>query len=134
MPDEAISGDELVDGEEELVSAEEVEEEELVSADEVEEEELVSADEVEVLPVLAEVRTVEPTAPRVRFAIQAAAAAATGLAAGAATVALARRYAARKPARLEVGITRRGRPSETLPIVETRTYLVRVHEIAHPPE
>ena len=63
MPDEAISGDELVDGEEELVSAEEVEEEELVSADEVEEEELVSADEVEVLPVLAEVRTVGSPLP-----------------------------------------------------------------------
>jgi hypothetical protein len=97
-------------------------------------EELVRADEVEVLPVLAEVRTVEPAAPRLRFAIQAAAAAATGLAAGAVTVALARRYGARKPARLEIGLSRRGRTFDTLPIVQTRTYLVRVHEIAHPPE
>jgi hypothetical protein len=96
--------------------------------------ELVGADDVEVLPVLAEVRTIEPPAPRVRFAIGAAAAAATGLAAGAATVVLARRYAARKPARLEIGLSRRGRTLDTLPIVQTRTYLVRVHEIAHPPE
>jgi hypothetical protein len=146
MPDESFSDDvplhpevELVPADEELVAPED--DEELVAPEDVEEpvapedvEELVAPEDVEVLPALVEVRTVEPASPRVRFAIQAAAAAATGLAAGAATVALARRYGARKPTRLEIGLTRRGRTVDRLPIVETRTYLVRVHEIAHPPE
>ncbi len=85
---------------------------------------------VEGLPVLADVRAIEPASRVVLPAVQAAAAAATGFVAGAATVALVRRAGARKTARSQ----RRGprRTQEGLPIVASRTFLVDVHLLAKP--
>jgi hypothetical protein len=83
---------------------------------------------VDGLPVLAEVRTVERVSPASLPAVQAAAAAATGFVAGAATVALVRRRAARKAARNGRGAQRRA--VDMLPIAATRSFLVDVHVIA----
>lgn len=83
---------------------------------------------VDGLPVVADVRPLE-AAPQPLPAVQAAAAAATGFVAGAATVALMRRHAARKLARGQ-GL-RRG--LEGLPVVgHGRTFLVHVHMIGRP--
>jgi hypothetical protein len=83
-------------------------------------------------PVLAEVRTLEAPAPAPALlpAVQAAAVAATGFVAGAATVALARRYGARKLARSRSP----RRALDALPIVGSRSFLVDVHLIAKPGE
>jgi hypothetical protein len=106
-------------------------------------EEVVDAIPVESagLPVVADVYAVEsmsrPAAGR--GAVQAAAAAATGFVAGAATLALARRYGARKVARLgrEMvggGLSHR-RPGDFWPTPgTTRTYVVRVHVLGRPSE
>ena len=86
--------------------------------------------EVEVvdgLPVLAEVRTVERAAPATLPAVQVAAVAATGFVAGAATVALVKRRAARKLARNGRGGPRRA--VDLLPIAASRSFLVDVHVI-----
>lgn len=85
---------------------------------------------VDGFPVLAEVRTVERVTPAALPTVQAAAAAATGFVAGAATVALVKRRAARKQA----ARTGRGsrRPADLLPIAATRSFLVDVHVIAKP--
>jgi hypothetical protein len=85
---------------------------------------------VDGLPVLAEVRAIEPAPRQVLPAVQAAAAAATGFVAGAATVALVRRHGARKLARRGPG----RRAVDLLPIVGSRTFLVDVHLIAKPGE
>ncbi|MGO9819102.1 MAG: hypothetical protein ACLPTJ_00440 [Solirubrobacteraceae bacterium] len=92
--------------------------------------ELVEGEEVvDGLPVLAEVRTLEPSSPASLPAVQAAAAAATGFVAGAATIALFRRHSARRLARARAG----GQRGPTgLPIVGTRSFLVDVHLIAKP--
>jgi hypothetical protein len=90
--------------------------------------------EVEVVdgfPVLAEVRTVEPPAPASLPTVQVAAVAATGFVAGAATVALVRRRAARKVA-ARGGRNGSRRAAELLPIAATRSFLVDVHFIAKP--
>ena len=88
----------------------------------------VAEETVEGLPVLAEVRPLEP-APRTALpAVQAAAAAATGFVAGAATVALVRRRASRKVVRAQRSAPRR--PIDMLPIVGSRTFLVDVHLVA----
>jgi hypothetical protein len=86
---------------------------------------------VDGLPVLADVRTIEPASPATLPAVQAAAAAATGFVAGAATIALLRRHSARKVARARL-TSRRG--SSGLPIVGSRSFLVDVHLIAKPGE
>ncbi len=86
---------------------------------------------VDGVPVLAEVRALEPVTPAALPAVQAAAAAATGFVAGAATLALVRRHSARKLARSR-GRQRRG--GEGLPIVASRSFLVDVHLIAKPSE
>jgi hypothetical protein len=100
--------------------------------------EMVDAEEVvDGLPVLAEVRPVEPLSaaalPVVHApslpAVQAAAVAATGFVAGAATIALFKRHSARKLTRARLA-GRRG-PSG-LPIVGSRSFLVDVHLIAKP--
>ena len=83
---------------------------------------------VDGLPVLSEVRAVDRASP-VLPAVQAAAVAATGFVAGAATLALVRRHATRKLARVS---SRRGVGG--LPIVGTRSFLVDVHLIAKPGE
>ncbi|HYB30355.1 MAG TPA: hypothetical protein VEF89_27360 [Solirubrobacteraceae bacterium] len=82
---------------------------------------------VDGFPVLAEVRTVERVSPASLPAVQAAAAAATGFVAGAATVALVKRRAARKMARNGRGGSRRA--VDMLPIVGSRSFLVDVHVI-----
>jgi hypothetical protein len=89
-----------------------------------------AAPEVEVVdgfPVLAEVRTIEPVSTTSLPAVQAAAAAATGFVAGAATVALVKRRAARKTARNAKAAPRRA--VDMLPIVGSRSFLVDVHVI-----
>ena len=86
---------------------------------------------VEGVPVLAEVRPIQPV-PAALPAVQAAAAAATGFVAGAATLALVRRHGARKLARAQRSAPRRA--ADLLPIVGTRTFLVDVHLIAKPNE
>jgi hypothetical protein len=86
--------------------------------------------EVEVVdgfPVLAQVRMVERVSPASLPAVHAAAAAATGFVAGAATVALVKRRAARKLARSGRGGPRRA--VDMLPIVGSRSFLVDVHVI-----
>jgi hypothetical protein len=85
---------------------------------------------VDGLPVLAEVRTIERASPTSLPAVQAAAAAATGFVAGAATLALVKRRAARKLARRSVS----RRAVDMLPIVGSRTFLVDVHLIKQPGE
>jgi hypothetical protein len=84
---------------------------------------------VDGLPVLADVRPIEPIVHPALPAVQAAAAAATGFVAGAATVALVRRHSARKLAR-----THRRRPVDMLPVIGSRTFLVDVHMLAKPGE
>lgn len=88
--------------------------------------------EVEVVdgfPVLAEVRAVERVSTASLPAVQAAAAAGAGFVAGAATVALIRRRAARKVAR---SARAPRRAADLLPIVATRSFLVDVHVISKP--
>jgi hypothetical protein len=89
-------------------------------------------EEVDGLPVLAEVRPIEPaaeTTPAVLPAVQAAAVAATGFVAGAATVALVMRRNARKVGRLQAAS--RGNGDEgALPGM--RTFLVHVHVLGRP--
>jgi hypothetical protein len=94
---------------------------------------------VDGLPVLADVRPVEPVArsepapPSPLPAAQAAAVAATGFVAGAATVALVKRRAARKLARSPAPALRRG--GERLPgLGPGRTFLVHVRVIGRPVE
>jgi hypothetical protein len=87
---------------------------------------------VDGLPVLAEVRAIDPAERPALPAAQAAAAAATGFVAGAAAVALVRRHATRKLARAQRRAPRR--PVDMLPIVGSRTFLVDVHLVAKPGE
>jgi hypothetical protein len=82
---------------------------------------------VDGLPVLAEVRTVERAAPAALPAVQVAAVAATGFVAGAATVALVKRRAARKLIRSSRSGSRRA--ADLLPIAASRSFLVDVHVI-----
>jgi hypothetical protein len=82
---------------------------------------------VDGFPVVAEVRAIERVSPASLPAVQAAAAAATGFVAGAATLALVRRHAARKSARSGKGGPRRA--VDLLPIVGSRSFLVDVHVI-----
>jgi hypothetical protein len=89
------------------------------------------AEVVDGLPVLAEVRTIERSSPASLPAVQAAAAAATGFVAGAATVALVKRRAARKQA-IRNGRGGSRRAVDMLPIAATRSFLVDVHVIAKP--
>jgi hypothetical protein len=85
---------------------------------------------VDGLPVLAEVRTVERAAPAALPAVQVAAVAATGFVAGAATMALVKRRAARKVARTNRAGSRRA--ADLLPIAASRSFLVDVHVLAKP--
>jgi hypothetical protein len=86
---------------------------------------------VDAVPVLAEVRPIERASPAALPAVQAAAAAATGFVAGAATVALVRRRSARKLARTRSASRR---PTDMLPVIGSRTFLVDVHLLAKPGE
>lgn len=86
----------------------------------------------DLLPVLAEVRTLQPEAPAALArpgvaspAVQAAAVAATGFVAGAATVALARRRAARKAAPSRRKRKRNG--TDLIEVAASRSFLVDIH-------
>jgi hypothetical protein len=81
---------------------------------------------VDGVPVLAaEVRALEPVAPRQLPAVQAAAVAATGFVAGAAAVVAIHRHVSRRgPVRRR---RRRGGGVETLSVLGTRSFLVDVH-------
>jgi hypothetical protein len=85
------------------------------------------AEIVDGLPVLAEVRTIERPSPASLPAVQVAAVAATGFVAGAATVALVKRRAAKKLARS--GRSGPRRAVDLLPIAASRSFLVDVHVI-----
>lgn len=85
---------------------------------------------VDGMPVLADVRALEPVRSSSLPVVQAAAAAATGFVAGAATLALVRRRHTRRLARGR-GIRR---AADALPIVGTRSFLVDVHLIGKPGE
>ncbi len=87
---------------------------------------------VDAIPVLAQARPIEASAPAALPAVQAVAVAATGFVAGAATIALVKRHTARKLARATRNSPRRA--VDLLPIVGTRTFLVDVHLIAKPQE
>jgi hypothetical protein len=78
------------------------------------------------LPVVAEVRTLEPARGAGSPAVQAAAVAATGFVAGAATVAIARRRAARRtqPVRRRRA---RAKAAELGEVVASRSFLVDIH-------
>jgi hypothetical protein len=94
--------------------------------------------EADALPVVAEIREVTalPPAASGLGAVQAVAAAATGFVAGAATLALARRYGGRRVERLARGMAPGGRrPGDFWPTPgTTRTYVVRVHVLGRPGE
>jgi hypothetical protein len=81
------------------------------------------------LPVLAEVRAIEPARPAASATVQAAAVAATGFVAGAATVALARRRAIRRAmppaARKRRKAKKKGQ--ELVDVVASRSFLVDIH-------
>src|SRR5207302_11129061 len=88
---------------------------------------------VDGLPVLADVHPIESAPPPPLPAVQAAAVAATGFVAGAATMALVKRHAARKLARTQGPVLRRA--AEGFPRVGGgRTFLVHVHMIGRPGE
>jgi hypothetical protein len=91
-------------------------------------------EEVHGLPVIAEVRELERVPVVGLGAVYAAAAAATGFVAGAATLALARRYGARRVERLQHGGLQHGglQRGGMLPVTGTRTYIVRVHVVRQP--
>jgi hypothetical protein len=90
----------------------------------------VAEETVDGLPVLSEVRTIEPVPPTVLPAVQAAAAAATGFVAGAATITLLRRRHSRRLARSARSGPRRA--VDMLPIVGTRTFLIDIHLVGRP--
>jgi hypothetical protein len=91
-------------------------------------------DDVEVvdgLPVLTEVRTLEPLPAAALPAVQTAAAAATGFVAGAATLALVRLIGGRRTARARVS---RRQSLDGLPIIGTRSFLIDIHMLSKPGE
>lgn len=100
-----------------------------VDAEVVGEAETVGED-VAGVPVLARVRTIEPASRASLPAVQAAAAAATGFLAGAATLILFRRRAARKLVRSR----RPRRAVDALPVIASRSFLIDVHLIGKPGE
>jgi hypothetical protein len=83
-------------------------------------------EEVDAVPVLAEARPLQQRVGSAPLAVQAAAVAVSGFAAGAATVAVVRHRKVRKAAR------RRRRKSERLlgNVVASRSFLVDVHLLA----
>jgi hypothetical protein len=95
-------------------------------------EELTELEEtVNGLPVLAEVRVMEPATPAVLPTVQAVAVAATSFAAGAATLALVRRHGVRKRAKRATGRSAR-RSGEALEIVASRRFMVDIHLLEKP--
>jgi hypothetical protein len=96
-------------------------------------EELAELEEesVDGVPVLAEIRAVEPASPAVLPTVQAVAVAATSFAAGAATLALVRRHGARKRLKRVAGRPVR-RTGDALEIVASRRFMVDIHLLDKP--
>lgn len=86
---------------------------------------------VDGVPVLTEVRTLEPLPAAAVPAVQTAAAAATGFVAGAATLALVRLIGGRRAARARVS---RRQSMDGLPIMGTRSFLIDIHMLSKPGE
>jgi hypothetical protein len=82
---------------------------------------------VEAVPVLSEVRALEPVRPMQLPAVKAAAVAVTGFVAGAATVVAIHRRASRRPARALGRRRAKGRDGEALSVLGTRSFLLDVH-------
>jgi hypothetical protein len=103
---------------------------------------VVELEEVDALPVLAEARELARPHPNVIPAVQALAAAATGFVAGAATLALLRRYGGNRVARdvralgdardLRESLTRR--PADPWAPGASYTYMVSIRVITRPSE
>jgi hypothetical protein len=95
-------------------------------------EELAELEEtVDGVPVLAEVRALEPATTGLLPAVQAVAVAATSFAAGAATLALVRRRTARKQLKRAVGRPIR-RSEGAFEIVASRRFMVDIHLLDKP--
>jgi hypothetical protein len=86
------------------------------------------AEQLDDLPVLVEVRPLEPPQRASLPAIQAAAVAATGFVAGAATLAVAHYLAKSRLSRPK------GPQYEFLPVVSSQTFIVDVHRLGRPGE
>ena len=86
---------------------------------------------VDGVPVLSEIRAVEPTAMGVLPAVQAVAVAATSFAAGAATLALIRRHGARKHSKRVASRAVR-RSGDAFEIVASRRFMVDIHLLDKP--
>jgi hypothetical protein len=94
--------------------------------------ELVELEEtVDGVPVLAEVRAVQPAVPGVLPAVQAVAVAATSFAAGAATLALVRRHGDRRRVRRAAKLPAR-RSEDAFEIVASRRFMVDIHLLDKP--
>ena len=88
-------------------------------------------EEVDGVPVLAEVRAVEPVGPAALPTVQAVAVAATSFAAGAATLALVRRHGTRKQLKRAAGRSVR-RTGDAFEIVASRRFMVDIHLLDKP--
>jgi hypothetical protein len=86
---------------------------------------------VDGVPVLSEVRAVEPAATGVLPAVQAVAVVATSFAAGAATLALVRRHGARKHLKRAASRPVRRSP-DGFEIVASRRFMVDIHLLDKP--
>jgi hypothetical protein len=84
---------------------------------------------VDGLPVLADIRAIEPAQPTALPVVQAAVAAATGFVAGAATLAVVQRHRVRQLERRQRGLS--GLPG--MPVQRRRTFLVDVYLLGRPP-
>jgi hypothetical protein len=84
--------------------------------------------EGEVLPVLADVRVIEPQRATAKPAVQAAAVAGASFVAGAATIAVIRRHRSRPPSsRKRRRAAKRGTSQVFGEVVSSRSFLVDVH-------
>lgn len=81
---------------------------------------------VEAVPVVSDVRTLEPARAAQLPAVKAAAVAVTGFVAGAATVVAINHRARRRPGRIGAR-RRRGRDGEVLSVLGTRSVLLDIH-------
>ena len=84
-------------------------------------------EEVDALPVLADVRVIEPEVGPPLPAVQAAAVAGASFVVGAATIAALRRHRSRPPARRRRRAAKRSPSHVVGEVVSTRSFLVDVH-------
>jgi hypothetical protein len=88
----------------------------------------VQPEDADALPVLADVRVIEPQPPPALPTVQAAAVAGASFVAGAATIAAIRRHRSRPPSRRRRRRVTRRNPSQVVgEVVSSRSFLVDVH-------